>query len=269
MPDFAVSNIAWLNEEEPLAFNILKKNSIDFLEVAPARVVSNVENFSISEVKDYKNHCLKSGFSVVSMQALLFGGPNRNIFGDNEDRKLLQEHLLKIITMARELGASKLVFGSPKNRIKGQLSRESAFEMAADFFDPLAREAASFGIEIVIENNPSYYGADFLTTTNEVCEFIRFANIKGLGAHFDTGGMFLSNENYNKSLQSNAKLISHLHVSEKNLLPLSISDIDHKAIGFTLKKICYNKIISLEMKRGDNNIYDLSQSVELLNEFYR
>lgn len=269
MANFAVSNIAWSNKEEPLAFNILKENAIDFLEVAPARVVPNVEQFSTEDVREYKNYCLKSGFSVVSMQALLFGGPNSNIFGSNDDRKELQAHLLKIITMARELGASKLVFGSPKNRIKGPLSKESAFEVAADFFEPLAREAASFGSEIVIENNPPYYGADFLTTTKDVCEFIRFANIEGLGAHFDTGGMFLSNENYEISLQSNAELISHLHVSEKNLLSLNTKDIDHKIIGTTLKNICYNKVISLEMKRGDNPIFDLAQSIELLNEYYR
>ncbi|MFM5433605.1 sugar phosphate isomerase/epimerase family protein [Aeromonas veronii] len=269
MFECSVSNIAWSREEELEAFEVLKQQSITNLEVAPARVVSNLECFSMSEVREYRDYCRLNGLSISSMQALLFGGPNLNIFGSNDDREILQKYLLNIIEMGHGLGASKLVFGSPKNRLKGGLGKDDSFDVAASFFEPLARKAAGYGCEICIENNPTYYGADFLTTTQEVCDFIIFSDIKGLGAHFDTGGMFLSGENYENSLISNKELISHVHVSEKDLLPLSIGNIDHKVIANTLKGIGYNKVVSLEMKRSNKSIYDLGHSIKIINEIYR
>jgi len=269
MFDFAVSNIAWSQEEEHQAFKVLSGYAVSKLEVAPARVVENLNDFSSSDVRDYKRYCERHGFSIYSMQALLFGGPNFNLFGSNEERSLLQSHLLKILDMGSELGVSKLVFGSPKNRLKGNLSDDVAFESAAEFFEPLAFRAAENGSTICIENNPSYYGADFLTSTNDVCEFVRFANLKGLGAHFDTGGMFLSEENYVESLRLNIDLISHFHVSEQDLLPLSLECIDHDTIAKALNNNGYDKVVSLEMKRGNQPIQDLIQSVDLIHEIYR
>ncbi|MCR9421162.1 MULTISPECIES: sugar phosphate isomerase/epimerase [Vibrio] len=269
MFDFAVSNIAWPQEKEYQAFEVLSRYSISKLEVAPARVVEDLNDFSSSDVKLYRKYCERHGFSIYSMQALLFGGPNCNLFGSNEEKSLLQSHLLRVLDMGADLGVSKLVFGSPKNRLRGELSNDLAFEAAAEFFKPLALRATESGSIICIENNPTYYGADFLTSTKEVCEFVRFANFNGLGAHFDTGGMFLSKEHYADSIELNKDLISHFHISEQDLLPLSLEHIDHKTIAKTLYNNGYDKVASLEMKRSNQPIQDLAKSVDLLYEIYR
>ncbi|PSW65239.1 sugar phosphate isomerase/epimerase [Photobacterium leiognathi subsp. mandapamensis] len=269
MFDFAISNIAWNENEETDVFKVLKRHEIKNLEVAPAKVVSDIRSFSIAEVNAYKREMLSNGFSIVSMQALLYGGPNNNIFGTKEEQNELQKHLLKILDMAEELGARKLVFGSPKNRLKGDLKSEDAYECAAEFFKPLGDRAQEFGASICIENNPVYYGADFLTTTSELCEFINFTNHMGISAHFDTGGMYLSNEDIMVSILKNHDMISHFHVSEKDLLPISTDNISHTDIAKLLKKLKYDKIISLEMKRTENPISDIDNSLKLVREIYQ
>ncbi|MHA6608499.1 sugar phosphate isomerase/epimerase family protein [Photobacterium damselae] len=269
MFDFAISNIAWDEKYESDVFDILNKYEIKKLEVAPAKVVSDIKCFSIEEVKEYKRKMLKNGFSIVSMQALLFGGPNNNIFGLRNEQKELQKHLFKILDMAEELEAKKLVFGSPKNRLKGDMSLDKAYEQASEFFKPLGDRAQEFGASICIENNPSYYGADFLTTTEELCAFVNYANNKGVSAHFDTGGMYLSNENIKDAILKNHDLISHFHISEQDLQPISNKKIMHNDVAEALKEIKYNKIVSIEMKQTANPILDINDALRFIREIYQ
>jgi hypothetical protein len=50
------------------------------------------------------------------MQALLFGTTGLNVFGDNKSQEAMLEHLRAVCRIGAGLGATKLVFGSPKNR---------------------------------------------------------------------------------------------------------------------------------------------------------
>ncbi|MGF1726772.1 sugar phosphate isomerase/epimerase family protein [Photobacterium nomapromontoriensis] len=268
MNNLAISNIAWKHEEELHVFNILNKLEIKNVEVAPAKVVNNVKKFTKNEVISYCNYHKKHNLNIVSMQALLFGGPTGNIFGDSTEVSEIQNHLYRVLEMAEYLGAKKLVFGSPKNRLKGQLSKVEAFEKASNFFAPLAKRANDIGAAICIENNPEYYGADFLTTTDEVCEFIKFANMPGLSAHFDTGGMFLAKENIVEAIDNNSEMISHFHISEKDLLPISSTDINHKEVANILKHNNYNNYITVEMKQTEQNVIDIEKSLEFVRKVY-
>ncbi|MBO9493565.1 sugar phosphate isomerase/epimerase [Thalassotalea sp. G20_0] len=266
--EIGISNIAWDDVNEELVLDYLKNNQVQNIEVAPAKIVKNVESFKEKEVMRYKNKMNNEGFNVCSMQALLYGGPKGNIFGDNSEREDLKLHLFKIIEMAAILNAENLVFGSPKNRIKGCLNKAESFRVAEDFFSPIAEYASQNGCNFCIENNPEYYGADFLVTTSELVEFIRYVNHKGLKAHFDTAGMYLADEEIEESILQNDSMITHFHISQKDLNVICEGEINHKKVFKALKSVGYDKKVIVEMKKTESPVDDIKKAIDYVKKVY-
>ncbi|AJC68345.1 MULTISPECIES: sugar phosphate isomerase/epimerase family protein [Dickeya] len=264
-----ISNIAWNNDENDAVLNILKKHGINALEVAPAKVVNNVQDFSDEEVFLYKNKMNDAGIVISSMQALLFGGPAGSIFGNKEESDAIQFHLSKIIHMAGLLGAERLVFGSPKNRLKNHISFNQAVEIAANFFRPLAVQAHNVGTMICIEPNPVYYGCDFVTDSEEAIELVNEINKPGFGVHLDLAGLRLSKEDVYKRISLLNTGIAHFHISEKDLAPIGIDIEAHKLACEGFKNASYQGWLSIEMKRSETPLQDIDTSISLVKEMYR
>ncbi|MDW2644992.1 TIM barrel protein [Citrobacter sp. HN-141] len=264
----SISNIAWNSDENDAVLGILKKHSIGAIEVAPAKVVSNVQNFSDDEVLLYKEKMNDAGIVISSMQALLFGGPSGNIFGNQIESNAIQNHLSKIIHMAGLLGAEKLVFGSPKNRLRNDISFANAIEIAAKFFQPLAIKAKDVGTMICIEPNPEYYGCDFITDSKEAVELACTIDHPGFGVHLDLAGLRLSKEDvYNRIAILNEK-IAHFHISEKDLAPIGLDIEAHNLACKGLEHIAYHGWLSIEMKRSEMPLVDIDASISLVKEIY-
>src|SRR6185312_10786658 len=98
-----------------------------------------------------------------SLQSLLFGRLDLQLFGDESSRTQLAEYMRRVIDFAHAVGARALVFGSPKNRTRGELPMPQAMSIATDFFASLADHARERGALICIEANPPGYGCDFVT----------------------------------------------------------------------------------------------------------
>ena len=68
------------------------------------------------------------------MQSLLFGTSGLNLFGTSEVQQAMLRHLTAICRIGAGLGATRLVFGSPKNRDRTGLTDKAALEIAVPFF---------------------------------------------------------------------------------------------------------------------------------------
>src|SRR6185437_14047549 len=120
----------------------------------------------------------------------------------------------------RALGAHVLVFGSPKNRLRGDLPLDSAISIACDFFQELGDAAASHGVSLCIEANPAAYGCDFVTTTAEAADLCRRVNHPAIRVNGDLGGMTMSGETPAQALENAGSYIGHFHASEPQLAEL-------------------------------------------------
>lgn len=264
----AISNIAWNNDESDAVLDILKNHGINAIEVAPAKIVNDVQAFSDDEVISYRKKMNNAGISISSMQALLFGGPSGNIFSKENESNAIQSHLSKVIHMAGLLGAGKLVFGSPKNRLRNDIPFSQAIDIAAKFFYPLAVQAKNVGTMLCVEPNPTYYGCDFVINSKEALELKNHVNHLGFGIHLDLAGLRLSNEDiYNTILNLNEK-IEHFHISEKDLAPIGIDIETHNLACRALQHIQYQGWLSIEMKRTDMPLQDIDASISLIKEIY-
>ena len=242
--NFAVSNIAWDISEDDVYLGLLKEYGISNIEIAPTKFWPNPTETSELDAKNLRDKYLKKGFNLVAMQSLLFGKPELSIFGSNEVTENTLNYLKKIVQLASWLEINPLVFGSPKNRLKKDLSLMDATRRATDFFKVLGDYAHGMNVCVCIEANAKAYGCDFINTSNEAINLVQNTNSAGFGLHLDIGNMILENENLQEQLTSLLPLAKHFHLSAPNLKP--IQDLkDNLWKTGTFKN--YKNIVSLEM----------------------
>jgi sugar phosphate isomerase/epimerase len=262
------SHIAWPPEEESTALAFLKDLGLDTIEVAPLRAFGNPMTATESQVREKAAWYREHGFRVGSFQALLFGTEGLELFGEAEARKKMKETLIAVGRVAGWAGAGPMVFGSPKNRLKGHLTHVEAIRQAAELFREVGDACAEAGSCLVIEANPEAYGADFCNTLEQATELVTATGSPGFGLHVDAGGMALSGEDFEPVLRQAASLIRHVHASQPNLISFAEPDPVHARIAGVLHEIGYSGSIAIEMRAQPEGMEAVKQALEAVRRIY-
>lgn len=264
----SISHIAWAPEAELSALAALRDLGIDTVEVAPWRAFGDPLTAIQPQVLDKTAWYLEQGFRVGSFQALLFGTVGLELFGNNDARRRMKDTLIAVGRVGGWSGAGPMVFGSPKNRLKGTLSQKDATRLAVDFFREVGDACAEAGSCLVIEANPEAYGADFCTTLAQAAELVDAVNCPGFGLHVDAGGMSLSGEDFEPVLRESAGLLRHVHASQPNLVSYNEPDPVHARLAKVLHEIQYAGTVAIEMRTQPEGMDAVAQALAAVREIY-
>jgi sugar phosphate isomerase/epimerase len=248
MKRLAFSHIAWPPEAEDGMLALLSSLGVSCLELAPVRAFGNPSTADEKSVKEKRDYYQERGFEISAFQALLFGSENLHLFVDRDSRERMKEWLIAVGRVAGWCGAGPLVFGSPKNRLKGQLANVEAHEIASDFFREVGDACASFGSCIVLEANPEAYGADYCTCLRDAAELVAMTNSPGFQLHVDAGGLAASGEEFASVIRQYRDHIAHFHASQLNLGDWNEPHAVHQEIAACLREIDYQGVVSVEMR---------------------
>ncbi len=243
----AVSNIAWPAADDEAALDMLQEANVRHIEIAPTRYWPDLTQVDESEARSFAGKLHQRGFSICGFQALLFGKPELQVFGPDDGSACL-DYLEGVCQLAGWMGAKALVFGSPKNRLRGTLSFDAALARATDFFRVLGDTAIKNGVIVCIEPNPSAYGCDFIQTANEAASLVELVNSPGIRMNLDMGELIMNGANAGRAIEELLPYAGHFHVSEPMLEPFDPSREAHAQAASALKKARYQGIVSLEMK---------------------
>lgn len=266
----SISNIAWFKEEDSEVYKLMRDYGFIGLDVAPKRVIEDPFNASNDEIEKARKEIENQTFSVIGMQALLYGHPELRVFESDENRRETLEYLKRIMDYAAKLGAKVLVFGSPKNRQIGNMDYQKAEKIAISFFNELGEYAKEKNMYFCIEPNPTAYGADFITNTRDAIKFVEKVNNDGFRLHVDMGTIIMNNEDIETVIKEATNVMEHFHISQP-YLNLITKDIEkHKEVAKALKKFKYNGYVSIEMKNGITtpNINAVKEALEFISKIY-
>jgi D-psicose/D-tagatose/L-ribulose 3-epimerase len=264
----AISNIAWAPHEDDAIAAVLRRAGVAGVEIAPTKWREQPLDASAEDIAEYRRRWEDRGLRIVSLQSLLFGRPELQLFGTPAIRSALADYLRRVIDLAADLGAHSLVFGSPKNRLRGLLPLDEASDIATSFFRELGEYAVARRAVICIEANPPEYGGDFVTTTAEAVQICAAANHSGVRVNADLGGMALAGEDSYAAICNANELIAHVHASEPHLGEL-VTSANHNAASRALREIGYKGWVSVEMRAGPgNNVSTVEQAVRTAREIY-
>lgn len=263
----AISNIAWDVDDDNEVANLLKRFGVTAIDVAPSKYFKSLATVSDHEIRRVKDYWLQHGISITGMQSLLFGTTGLNLFGGSKVRFDMLNHLTRVCDVAQKLGATQLVFGSPKNRDKGELSQGLALAEATLFFKKLGDIANDYGVNICIEANPISYGCNFLTSTAEAGDFVSNLYHPNIKLHLDLGTVIANHENLSQIVLKYGEFISHIHASEPNLVELGCQVEKHAQFAPIIKEHLSNRVISIEMLTH-SNIHAIERALIVANHVY-
>ena len=268
----SVSNISWNPSDKLQAYSLLHKNNITGLEVAPGLLFSHLDdpihpsNQDLCKVKKELNFY---NLQLVSMQSLLYGKKEAQLFGNKKERELFFNELLSVIRLAERLEIPNLVFGSPINRIiPNDMSNTHAENIALKTFSKLGDVAANLGICISIEPNPMEYGTNFINNTNEAIAFVKKLNCHGVKVILDIGSVKMSDDfkNLPNFLHKAINYINHVHISEPYLMPAPESSLEFEYLYNLLYSAGYKKAISIEMLNKNYPIHYIEKFLIIMSK---
>jgi sugar phosphate isomerase/epimerase len=265
----AISNLAWPREADPAVAELLHRLGVPGVELAPTKVWPQPLAVSDREVADCRRFWEQRQIQIVALQSLLFGRAELQLFGDAGSQVAMLAHLGGMCRLAQLLGARVLVFGSPKNRRREQLTETEAEVKACDFFRRLGDIAEAHHVVIGIEPNPVEYGCDFLTTGAAAARFVERVQHPAIALHLDTACLALAGESPGLLLASHGRLVRHFHISEPRLQPIHTNTLDHALLARQIRSSGYSGWVSIEMQSG--NAFDeeaLEASVAFVQQLY-
>jgi len=248
----AVSSIAWTNEEEQVVAEKLHELGVKHVELAPTKYWEDPTKATLEQIKERVDWWKGYGIDIVAFQSMLFARPDLKLFESAGNRAECLRYLQEFIVLAGRMGAQKMVFGSPKNRQRGDMSYEDAFAIAKDFFTEIAKTAKENDVVFCLEPNAPQYNCDFVTNAKEGAELVRAVGRPGFGLHLDAACMVLAGDDIAASIRQNADILEHFHASAPMLDRVySRDDMEYKQIANLLHKVGYDKVISIEMRPGE------------------
>lgn len=248
--------------------SVLKEEGIRSIEIAPLRTFGHPAQSTEQDVRSIAWKYAAAGVNLVSMQALLFGSDGLALFESEDSRSRMKEWLIAVGRVAGWCGVEPMVFGSPKNRLKGELSHAQATEIAIPFFREVGDACAAFGSCLVMEANPEAYGADFCTSLAQAAELVDAVGSPGFRLHVDAGGLALSGEDFVPVIRQTSRLIAHVHASQPHLADWSEPHAVHETLAQLLREIEYEGFVAIEMRMQEDVTGSVKTAVEKVREIY-
>lgn len=245
----AISNIAWDGPEQAVILSELPSLGVAGLEVAPTKLWPGWMGADVAAAGLVRQSIEALGMQIPALQSVLFGLPDLQLFGSEDSGRKLVTHLALVAGLAGALGASAIVFGSPRNRDRGGLSHAQAIDRSIPVLRAIGDACAAADTCFCLEPNPAVYNCNFLTHWQDVAELAARVDHPGVGIHLDTACIHLAGDDTVEALIACGGMMRHFHISEPELGSFTNPVIDHGRIGAALRASSYTGYVSIEMRR--------------------
>ena len=265
-----ISSIAWdVSEDEQVSLR-LARLGIDAIDIAPGKYFPDPAAATVDQVAKVRSWWHERGIEITGMQSLLFGTTGLNLFGPAAVRERMLGPLSAVCRIGGLLGATRLVFGSPRNRDRSGLDDEESLTIAVDFFGRLGERAADHGVSVCLEPNPVAYGANFMTTSLEALDVVLATSHDRIRMQLDSGAIALNGEDVASVIERCGPWIGHIHASEPGLVPLGDGGTDHAAVAGCLRRFLPDRLVMIEMvaTREEAHLDSVSRAIECARRHY-
>ncbi len=252
----SVSNIAWHPEQKLEAYALMRDYGVTGLEFAPSLLFPNLASPLHATVGDCNRvlaRIAEFDLQPSSMQSLLFGVSDAQLFGSPIARDTLRETTIHAIALAERLGCQNLVFGAPKNRaIPPGMDDVQARAIWHDAFLRIGDAAAAAGVVVALEPNPVQYGTNFMTTIVDTLAIVTSLNHPAIRMNLDLGAAVMTEEiaTLETWLPAALNASNHVHLSAPELAPLATQAPAVQRLLSALEAADWQNWVSVEMCGG-------------------
>jgi sugar phosphate isomerase/epimerase len=251
----ALSNLAWLPENDSEILPKLADLGVRGIEVAPTRL-GDWSALTPAILAAYRNRLADCGLTISSLQALMFGVEGAQLIGTATEFDVFRNHIARVLEIGQALGAEVAVFGSPRNRLLNGQSSSVAQQLAIERLALLAPAFSDAGMVLGIEPVPAYYGGEFLSRADDVAALVVQVDAAAIRLHLDTGCVHLGGDDIGAMVTRHHAVLAHFHIAEPDLAGFSAPVTDHAGAAASLLATGYDRWISIEMKPQPPQVQD-------------
>jgi sugar phosphate isomerase/epimerase len=236
-------NWDWLRQCQFIA-----KTGYTGIELAPVTLAPRISEVSPERRRELRTQADDHGLTICGLHWLLAKTEGLHLTTkDRSVREATTRYLIELGQACADLGGTVMVFGSPAQRsLLPGVSREEAYENAAEVFRAALPAFADRGVKIVMEPLTTRE-TDFVNSCAEAVELIDRVGHSHFVLHQDVKAMLTETKPIPDLIAQYASLTGHFHVNDENLLGPGMGKTDYRPIVKALVKSGYSGWISVEV----------------------
>ena len=245
---FAVCNEIFTGKSWEEICRFAAETGFDGLEIASITFEEKVTDITAETRASIKKAAADNGLEVAALH-MLMSPPSLGMHINSPDaavREKTVDYLKEIITFAADVGAGKMIYGSPfsRNVAEGTTYRQARDYMKEGLLAALDL-AAEKNIVLCVEPLPADC-TDLFTTVESAAAFVFDVDHPNFGLMVDCKAMSSEVRPIEKTIRLFGPYIKHVHANDANSQAPGFGRVDYVEILKALKDVGYDDYVSLE-----------------------
>lgn len=255
---FAICNETFLDWPFERACALAAECGYTGIEIAPFTLAADAREISSQQRQQTARSAAESGLEVVGLHWLLAKTHGYHLtHPDAKVRARTSEYLAELARLCRDVGGSKMIFGSPLQRnIMPGVTREEACDYAAAAIAACTRVLEETGVTLCVEPLGPAEG-NFLNTAAEAVELINRIDHPNCRLILDCKAMSSESISIPQLIRQHVGQLEHFHANDPNKQGPGFGELDFAPILATLDEVGYRGWVSVE-------VFDYSPGIERL-----
>lgn len=230
----------------------------DGVEVAPFTLGAPVPEIPAERREALRQTAEENGLAIVGLHWLLSRTEGMHMnHPDQQVRQRTSDYLRAEIDLCADLGASRMIVGSPEQRnVPEGETYEATWERSAELFKKLASHAGARGVTLCIEPLAPDE-CNFIQTAAEARRMVEAVDQHAFQMMLDVKAMSSENKPIPDIIRSSAQYLEHFHANDANLRGPGFGDTDFEPIAAALNEVGYDGWVSVE-------VFDFSDGPETI-----
>jgi sugar phosphate isomerase/epimerase len=232
--------------EDTLAY--AKRIGYHAVEIAPFTLAGSVDDIPASQREAIRAAAVRCGIEIAGLHWVLM--KPEGLYLNHTDpaiREKTSKYLCSLVDFCGDLGGTRIVVGSPKQRnILPGVSPDQARAWALESFSQPVARAASRGVTLCFEPlSPAE--TNFINTAAEAIQFVQQLASPHFKIILDVKAMCSEGRPIPQIIRESWPHFAHFHANDKNLKGPGFGDVDFHPIAAALREVGYNGYVSVEV----------------------
>ena len=245
-------------------FERAKQAGYDLVEIAPFTVAKSVVEISALERARIRELAARVGIGISGLHWVLVQAEGMYLtHPDPAVRRRTSEYFVELVNCCADLGGTRIVVGSPKQRnLMEGVSYEQAWEYARGVFAESVKCAEDRGVVICFEPlAPSE--TNFVNTAVEGIRFAREFASPAMSVILDVKAMSSEAKPIPQIIRESTGNFEYFHANDVNLKGPGFGEVRYEPIVEALREVGYDGVVSVEVfvfEEGAERIADESRA---------
>ena len=268
---FAICNEIFKDWKLEDVFTYAARLGYNGVEIAPFTLANSVKDIPSAERWRIRDAAAKSRIELAGIHWVLV--KPEGLYVNHPDpavRKRTARYFCELVDFCADLGGSRMVVGSPKQRnLMPGVSREQAEEWTLETFREAVARAEERQMTICLEPLAPAE-TNFINTAAEAIEFVQRLPSPRFKIILDVKAMSSESKSIPQIIRESWPHFAHFHANDPNLKGPGFGKVDFRPIAAALKETGYDGFVSVEVFNFDEGAETIaSRSLEYLREKFR